>query len=287
MLEFLRGIMALGQTSRLRVASVAFGWLLASGFWNPVSAQDDLRDQEARAHFQLGRVAYDRGEFGKAASEFEEAYRISQRAGLLYNLYLAYRDANDQAKAAEALRRYLAEEENVENRTQLEARLAALEKSVTQPEARAEAEVPVTSTAAAPASEQAAEVPAASPLTAAESTAPTRAHASNVLPIVLMGGGGALIVGSVVTGVMALSAQSDLAHGCPSKTACDPKLESTKSRGQALALVTDVLMLAGVAAAATGATLFFLQRGESKPEAASASLVCLPGACAGNLRLAF
>jgi hypothetical protein len=108
-----------------------------------------------------------------------------------------------------------------------------------------------------------------------------------VLPIALMAGGGALIAGSVVTGLMTLSAQSDLEHGCKSKTACDPKLQSTKSRGQTLAAVTDVLMIGGVAAAATGATLFLMWRGQSPSEAPSASVMCLPGACAGSVRVEF
>lgn len=277
------------RRASLQVVSVVLCGLLAPGLCTSASAQNDGRDEEAHAHFQLGRAAYDRGEFVKAAGEFEEAYRISQRATLLYNLYLAYRDANDQAKAADALRRYLAEERNVENRAQLESRLAALERTMTQAEAPA-APQPQTTPAPAPAPAPAVEqvVPVAAPLppTAAESPAP-QPHPSNLLPFILMGGGGALVVGSVVTGLMALSAQSDLEHGCPTKTACDPQLEGTKSRGKALALVTDVLMVTGVAAAATGATLFFLWRGESKSETPRASLVCVPGACAGNLRVAF
>jgi tetratricopeptide (TPR) repeat protein len=87
-------------------------------------------EEQARAHFRLGRAHYDNGNFAQAAVEFEEAYRISQRAALLYNIYLAYRDANDTRNAAEALRKYLALEQNIENRGQLESRLAALDKSL-------------------------------------------------------------------------------------------------------------------------------------------------------------
>ncbi|HKP60338.1 MAG TPA: tetratricopeptide repeat protein, partial [Polyangiales bacterium] len=87
-------------------------------------------EERARAHFRLGRAHYDNGDFAQAAVEFEEAYRISQRAALLYNIYLAYRDANDTRNAAESLRKYLALEKNIENRGQLEARLASLDRAL-------------------------------------------------------------------------------------------------------------------------------------------------------------
>src|ERR1700755_2827158 len=57
-------------------------------------------EEQARAHFRLARAYYDNGDFAQAGIEFEEAYRISQRAALLYNIYLAHRDANDTRKAA-------------------------------------------------------------------------------------------------------------------------------------------------------------------------------------------
>ncbi|HKU44545.1 MAG TPA: tetratricopeptide repeat protein, partial [Polyangiales bacterium] len=138
---------------RIRILSwslclVLFG--LTSGA-EPLAAQDGgvaaANEEAARAHFRLGRAHYDNGNFAQAAVEFEEAYRISQRAALLYNIYLAYRDANDTKNAAEALRKYLALEKNIENRGQLESRLAALDRSLV--------ENPQPSAAAAPAPTQA------------------------------------------------------------------------------------------------------------------------------------
>ena len=51
------------------------------------------QEQEARAHFQLGRTLYDGGRFEEAAREFVQAYELSHRAQLLYNIFLAWRDA--------------------------------------------------------------------------------------------------------------------------------------------------------------------------------------------------
>lgn len=290
MLEFysMPGLLRLDSVSRFACRALVLS-LVALACASGASAQGQGSEEEARAHFQLGRAAYDRGEFAKAAGEFEEAYRISQRAALLYNLYLAYRDANEPAKAADALRRFLAEEKDVDNRSQLEARLAALERGLAQPAAPAAAPAV---TGAPPAGAPESPPPPVAQEAAAPAPAPAQARPGSqekpkLIPILLMAGGGALIAGSVVTGIMTLSAQSDLEHGCPNKSACDPKFESTQSRGKTLAVVTDVLMVTGVAAAATGATLFFLWRGKPKSDAPSASLACVPGACAAGLRATF
>src|SRR6187401_2652142 len=64
-------------------------------------------DEEARMRFELGRRYYDTGRFADAAAEFAEAHRLSGRMELLYNLFLAYRDAGDDVHAAETLRLYL------------------------------------------------------------------------------------------------------------------------------------------------------------------------------------
>src|SRR5690606_25712958 len=89
-------------------------------------------ENQAREAFERGRIHYDNGDFARAAAAFEEAYKLSGREGLLYNLYLAYRDANEQEKAAEALRNYLVKVEVIENRAQLESRLKALEAGIAQ-----------------------------------------------------------------------------------------------------------------------------------------------------------
>src|SRR4051794_6738550 len=63
----------------------------------PASAPSD---DEARVHFRLGTAYYDSGRFAQAAEEFKQAHELSQRPQLLYNLFLAYRDAGDLVHAA-------------------------------------------------------------------------------------------------------------------------------------------------------------------------------------------
>jgi tetratricopeptide (TPR) repeat protein len=61
----------------------------------------------AKAHFATGQAYYEHGRYVDAAREFEEAYRLSPRAPLLYNVGKSYDGANDLARALDAYRRFL------------------------------------------------------------------------------------------------------------------------------------------------------------------------------------
>lgn len=261
-------------------------------------------EEKARGHFRLGRAYYDNGNFAQAAIEFEEAYRISQRSALLYNIYLAYRDANDTRNAASSLRKYLELQKDVENRGQLEARLAALERSLadgTAPQPAAVAQP--TAVEAQPATDQPAETQAPTESAPADATqSEPSEEGTNLVPWVLMGTGGAMVLSSFVTGIMASGKESDLDSAytaCKKRGDCGnlgakefERIESLKSSGSTLALVTDILLFGGIAVAGTGAVLFILDLGKDgssgdSAAAPTASLACLPGACAGSVRLAF
>jgi tetratricopeptide (TPR) repeat protein len=197
-------------------------------------------DAEAREHFQLGRKSYEGGRFQEAAEEFEIAYRLSARPQLLYNVYVARRDAGGLSMAIDALRAYLAQVPDVPDRVTLEARLSSLEAQVAhqqeQESARAESE------------RKAAEAEA-------KANARTRTERTrSIVPIVLLGTGGALLLGSAVTGGLALKSSNDLDKKCDGN-ACPAsqsgKVDSTKT----LAITTDVLWGVGAAAAVTGLIL--------------------------------
>lgn len=283
---------------RIRILSGSLALLLfgMAASARPVAAEGGTSaaedEERARAHFRLGRAHYDNGDFPQAAVEFEEAYRISQRAALLYNIYLAYRDANDTRSAAEALRKYLALEKNIENRGQLESKLAALDHSLAenpQPSAAPAGKPAATAAAPAPQRTPAAEAAAPQPAPAA-ALQPTAAKAADkpfpVLPVVLMGTGGAMIAGSVVTGLMAAGKHNKWEtekDACERANSCDEysperaaELNALKSSGQTLAIVTDVLLFGGIAAAGTGVALFFLDSGTESPRA---SVSCGIGTC--------
>src|SRR5690349_15787864 len=93
---------AVGLSIGIAVAGTAAAQAQAA----PASASESAPGAEevARNHFQLGRSQYESGAFRDAAASFEHAYELSHREVLWYNIYLAYRDAGDNPKAALALR---------------------------------------------------------------------------------------------------------------------------------------------------------------------------------------
>jgi tetratricopeptide (TPR) repeat protein len=72
----------------------------------PAAPADDV--DIAKAHFNTGEVNYEHGRFADAAREFEEAYRLSGKAPLLYNVGKSYDGGNDFARALDAYQRFLA-----------------------------------------------------------------------------------------------------------------------------------------------------------------------------------
>lgn len=261
-----------------------------------VAAQSEA-DERARAAFRLGRAHYDNGDFVNAAEQFEKAYRISKKPELLYNIYVSYRDANMPRQAADALRGYLKDADDIPNRGQLKSRLEALDRTVRQEDETTASQptptvAPPPSQPAVPAAQEPPSQTAAEPVSEAgtEQTAETapqpESESRSLTPFVLMGVGGAMVVGSIITGIVASLDRGKLEKECPSKENCDPDLKSTKSRGQAMAVTTDILLFGGIATAGVGVALFFLQN-PSESESAPVALGCGPSGCYGSVRVAF
>lgn len=243
--------------------------------------EEATRDEQiARERFRLGRIHYDNGEFVEAAENFEEAYRLSKREVLWYNIYLAHRDSGNNEKAALALRNYLSRVEAVENRAQLEARLANLEKLVkAEQEDKARREELARRQTSEPEQPVVAE---------GASTQPESGR--SFVPYVVMGGGAAMVVGGLVAGSMATSKFEEIEKKCPSGEQCDPSLKSTKDSGETLALVSPILWGVGAGVVATGAVLWILDWKKNTPSEAppvAASAGCDATGCAGNFKFTF
>jgi len=237
-------------------------------------------EAQAREAFQAGRAYYGNGEFDKAAEAFEEAYRLSSRDVLFYNIYLAYRDANEPERAADALRNYLTRVSAIDNRAQLEARLTALDEGIAarKAEERRHAE------------EQ--QALAQNSSTKGDEAAPTTDSTRYWLtPVVLMGAGAGLALGSLATGLVAKGKQGELDDECQDGV-CPERLQGTADQGKTLALVTDVLLIGGIAVAATGAVLLWLKRPQSseapvEAARASAGFMCHGKGCDGSVAVRF
>lgn len=64
-------------------------------------------EEQARARFAEGNLAYDVGDFGKALKAFSEAYRLKPLPGFLFNMAQCHRQLGQYSRAAFFYRRYL------------------------------------------------------------------------------------------------------------------------------------------------------------------------------------
>lgn len=300
----------------LLIYSWLLGVVLAAA--SPLSAQDaaptesmagattnesDMTDLQARSHFRLGKELYDQGKFADAAKEFEVAYGLSGRSSLLYNVYLAYRDAQDTANAARALDGYLTANPNAPDFAHLSARLAALKEILRKAEEDAAKQRSDQDQAAQQARDaERARIEADQRALAAEQRAdikPSRPW----WPWLVVGGGVAITATGVVLGVLAAGDSDDLKGECVLKPTdgggtkaplmegnfCSPDIgvESRRDSIQSQALVGDVLWISGAAITAAGLVLAFALPDVYPDEEAPVTAGCSTTECRASLRLRF
>jgi hypothetical protein len=234
----------------------------------------------------------------KEPAGFEIAYGLSGRGQLLYNVYLAYRDAQDLPNAARALRGYLAAVPDAEDHEHLQARLTSLEASVTadqEAQAARDAETAEQRRQLEDAERRALE-------------AEMRAQQGPTLsrpwwPWVVFGGGLALVAGGIILGVVAQGDADALRASCVTQSAttglmqplmsgpnCSPSLnlESRRSSIMGEAAGADALWISGAVIAATGLVLaFVLPDDVSNPSAPAVSAGCGPTGCSARMTVSF
>src|SRR5258708_20162824 len=71
------------------------------------TARGEGDEDAARLHFQVGQSYYDEANYNDALKEFREAYRLSKRPALLYNVALCHERLDQFDQAIAALDRYL------------------------------------------------------------------------------------------------------------------------------------------------------------------------------------
>src|SRR4051812_36351369 len=94
--------------------------------WAQADVPSQPGDQEARALFEAGKVAYTEGHYEDALGYFERSYRLSQRPGLQYNLGLAYDRLRRDREALTAFEAYLERGPDPEREQEVQNRVRAL-----------------------------------------------------------------------------------------------------------------------------------------------------------------
>lgn len=263
-----------------------------SGEYDPRAMRTEgLDDEAARSRFRIGQALFDEGRYLEAAHEWEQAYELSQRPSLLFNAYLAYREAGRLADAVRTLEAYLARGEG-EGVDRLGRVLAAMQQTLREHEAaRAEQE----EREAALAAERAAAEERAATEAARAEAAHRRADESQdrtVGWVIAGAGGGAFLIGGVIASVFAVNARSELEDNCPDQRCIAGfDTEGTQSQAQDAALAADIMFGLTGAAVITGLIVAIVApsagRADEAEPTVEPSASCGPTGCQVGLRGSF
>lgn len=136
-------ILASPRTMRAMLAvGASLILVLTIGAWTGTGhAQSESSEARARALFTQGRAAYDAGDFDEAVTAFREAYLLSGRPALLYNIGQSELRLDNHALALEAFEGYLRQTDEGDSlRAEVEERVRVLRGMGIRPEAPHEPE---------------------------------------------------------------------------------------------------------------------------------------------------
>lgn len=267
----------MGLMQRIFVALIVaslFGTFTQSLAPASASAQRrvDPRERRARELFEQGEAAYEEGRYEEAISAFEQAYGLSARPLLLYNVANAQERLGLLREALDNLRYYL-EDAPDDERPVIERRIRGLEDRVARQEREEQSRRADQENIARTAAEAAAAAAVRDGRRGGEPARP----APPILGWTLTIGGGALAVTGIVFGALALGARSDADALCSDvgeSTLCPSSAGSALSRDGTFSLLADIGIIAGIAAASVGVYLVLThdpetptraRRGESPP----------------------
>jgi tetratricopeptide (TPR) repeat protein len=216
--------------------------------------------------FEQARCEYNLGNFSRAITGFENAYRASGGTAqvILYNIGQAKRQAGDVRGAVEAYKAYLREKPDASNRAAVETRIRELESA--KPGATFESSLvsdivdpfeygvyaqPPKLAKPAPLSEV--------NLIATPVPQPTVRSTRHAAPLIVAGATVVLVAAAVVSGLLADARYRELHASCGGTAigCARGDIDGLKSR----ALVTNVLWRLAAGSAVTTGVLFYVDRG--------------------------
>lgn len=228
--------------------------------------------------FRQGEEHYRSGRFAEAASLFTEAYIRARHPWLLYHVYLAHRDAEQEKLARDALARYLEEERNIPGRARLQLLLDRLEAQYGSARKFPASGLP-------PLAEQPAVGDADPERVARVASLEKKVSTPG---IVLVAAGAAVVGAGAIVGLVGRNELQVLKEQCPTRTDCPVELEASWKRGRTLSIVADVTMGAGLVAAIVGAVLLLAPTGRRDADVSEMPVaVCSPTGCSIAIALPF
>ena len=248
----------------------------------PSSASDV---ELAKRHFDLGRVYYDQADYDKALTAFEEAYRLSQKPALLFNIGRCHEAAGRLEKAIDHYTRFMRDTGRKD--ANLRARIRNLKRRLKrrrqreQPKALAPPPPPPKAQPKRSEPKPAPRVSSTSPQAKPPQTnlaepGPSTANAEQRWGLRqwagwgLVGLGGASVVTSVILGVLAKRKADRIEEAYAVGRYDWSAIQHFESSGEALEVGQIVFLALGIAATAGGtACLLFWPNAERAPAAIS------------------
>lgn len=214
----------------------------SSGEPQPTRTGREADDARARELYVIGDEFYANGRYEAAEEAFAEAYRLSGRPLLLFNLANAQERSGRWPEAAQNLRRYREQAPESEH-AELDARLVALERRI---EARA---VETRDEPVVVVQHESAELPVERAASRDRTRQPVAPH------LVLLPASGALALTTFVLALRVRSARDDVRASCVTtggQRFCLPEADTAITRDRRLSVLTDVLAVATLTTAALG-----------------------------------
>lgn len=234
-----------------------------------VDAQPPTDDQRARNHFLAGTSYYEEARYAQALQEFLEAYRLSGRAELLVNASRAAERNLDFRQAIELVDQFLATA--APDHPQRSSETARRAQLVLLAERAGQGQQTTTTTGTTGPTGTTGTEP--SPLEVEDEGGGL--GTMGYVGIGLLGGGGALGVVSLATGLVANGRYSDLERVCRDG-ACEPSKQDDIDSGRRLARLSTATTFLGVGAAVAGVVMLVLDDGPAE-DSAAARVRILPG----------
>ena len=267
-----------------RAVALALGASLALlGGAAPAHAQTTPRaattaaDDEARFLFEAASRAFADARYGDALARFREAYALSHRPVLLFNIGQAADRLRLDTDALAAFEAYLDALPEAPNRREVEVRVAALRRALAERaelDARAGADN-------SPASSQSPDIDTATPNVSASRSAGDTVRPAWAGWLAL--GGAAVTVAGVIPAVMSVSTRADLDARCDAARVCPLDAQAIADRGASQSLAADVLFATG-GALALGFGLVWLLGGTTDESTPNLSAWCNGEGCSMSAR---
>ncbi|MCB9527569.1 MAG: hypothetical protein R3F65_10980 [bacterium] len=243
--------------------STALALLLTAPVMAPAAAQPADTVEKVEALAREARTLYDAGEFGQAVAVYLEAYKLQPTAAVLYNVAVIYdKKLQEVDLAIDFYRRYIGSPDA--DPPAVQRATVRIQELKTEQAARREADLARLPTRPPPTA-----TPEDTVLQPVEVDRPLSGQ--TVWGYVALGSGVALAAGGAVMGVLA----SDAADEFAGSTDLDDKLDH-RDTAESRALVADVLIGVGAAAAVAGLLMIVLDDGD--PAARGASIGLAPTA---------